>query len=377
MISTIAGVLSWTSKRRARAKTASPERTALTLPQRRPTVGRPRRSSAPSITSSWTRVAMWIISAATATGIAFCTSSVKRRAERRTRSGRTRLPPPWTRWSAICRASGGASSKADASRASVCSMGSWTRATISWYWARLPFWPVLPFPAERLVFEVVGKTLQLQAQICMCQVDMLRRGHVDRREVEDGPGARSHAPINDLLRGRSGHGHHHHADALPFQDLFQAVHRLDDQVPHLLPNLLRIRVEEGRHPQLVVRVALVSVHAVPSQRMAQGAHADDSQVDNLVEIQDAQELVPQVGNLVPHTLLPELAEPSQILPDQSGTHPGPLAQFLRGHEPLVTVADRLIQDPQVEGKAAHDGVGNLVPAHPILSLVTPPSASKG
>ena len=80
MVSTASVVIirgRWRSWTKARVSTRSPERTAAVAPQRALAVGRPRRVSAPSTTSSWSRLPAWISSPATATS----TSPSDRRAD--------------------------------------------------------------------------------------------------------------------------------------------------------------------------------------------------------------------------------------------------------------------------------------------------------
>jgi len=56
----------WATISRARVRSQSPERTETELPQRTREAGWPRRMGPSSMTSSWSSVAEWVSSAATA-----------------------------------------------------------------------------------------------------------------------------------------------------------------------------------------------------------------------------------------------------------------------------------------------------------------------
>jgi hypothetical protein len=77
----------------ASASSASPARIAIAGPNTFQEVGRWRRSSSPSIRSSWSREKLWTSSTATAPGSATSASAATASAESTASAGRTALPP--------------------------------------------------------------------------------------------------------------------------------------------------------------------------------------------------------------------------------------------------------------------------------------------
>jgi hypothetical protein len=86
---------------KARAKMKSPIRTEELSPQTAFKVSSPRRRSESSMTSSWTRVAVWSSSMEAAALTAAGLIRPQALQINRSRAGRSRLPRIWLRWAAI------------------------------------------------------------------------------------------------------------------------------------------------------------------------------------------------------------------------------------------------------------------------------------
>jgi hypothetical protein len=97
--------------------------------------------------------------------------------------------------------------------------------------------------------------------------------------------------------------------------------------------------------------------AIMGNGMAQIPSSDEHYVPPAVNLQNASQLVLQVGNVVAHALLPKLAKVREVLADLGRAHPQPLGQIL-GCRDLDALCRHVRQGTQIHRQAADDNVWN-------------------
>ena len=99
---------------------------------------------------------------------------------------------------------------------------------------------------------------------------------------------------------------------------------------------------------------------VLQQRMTQMAGTDDDQLVVVVDAQNMADLCAKLRHIIAVSLLPELAEATQILPDLRGGHAHTLAERGDAHHALVV---QIVQIAVVTGKAVDHSVRDFLLFH--------------
>ena len=173
-------------------------------------------------------------------------------------------------------------------------------------------------PPQEKCSSGLGDTIA-ECQQGVHKVDVLEEnavllgGQLHVGEVPEAPDAQTDQPVGQRLRHALRHGQHRHVGMVAGHIVLQLVHGVDGHAADLRSDQRRGDIEGG-----VDAEAHLFKIEVLQQRMTKMPHADDDDAVPAVDAENVADLRPQLCHVIAVSLLPELTEAAEILPDLRG-----------------------------------------------------------
>ena len=201
--------------------------------------------------------------------------------------------------------------------------------------------------------DAVAQREERVDEVDVFEKDVRHRGrelHV--REVPEPADAQLDKPVGQRLRTVLRHGEPGDVEVIFADIVLQLVHRADDVVVDFGADKGGGDVEGGVN----LEADLLEVEVL-EQGMAEVAGTDDNQLVPIVDAQNVADFGAQLGDVIAVSLLAELTEAAQILPDLGGRDVHFAAQRIGGYADDAFVIE-VIQIAIIPGQTMNDRIGN-------------------